>query len=113
MLIYETLGQAASYINLEVQRPPLEDYVPVGKGATAHEAMSGERVWVKTCLSTVLGEIIMLHQPEIRWFGGYSQHKPPFGVCSRSFEVAITSPQPANKLCGVGPYEVKLQLQHT
>ena len=36
------------------------------------------------------GSIIICHQPEIRWLGGYSPHKPPFGV--RSCEVVIIYP---------------------
>ena len=31
------------------------------------------------------------NKPEIRWFGGYSPHKPPFGV--RSCEVVIIHPE--------------------
>ena len=31
------------------------------------------------------------HQPEIRWFGGYSPHKPPFGVRSRKIGVLFWS----------------------
>ena len=33
---------------------------------------------------------IIFHQPEIRWLGEYSPHKPPFGV--RSCEVVIIHP---------------------
>ena len=37
--------------------------------------------WELLCHDTS-GWIIIFHQPEIRWFGGYSPHKPPFGVNS-------------------------------
>ena len=33
----------------------------------------------------------MFHQPEIRWLGGYSPHKPPLGV--RSLQVAMIHPK--------------------
>ena len=36
----------------------------------------------------------MFHQPEIRWLGGYSPRKPPFGV--RSCEVGIIHPDQSN-----------------
>ena len=34
---------------------------------------------------------VIFHQPEIRWLGGYSPHKPPFGV--RSGEVVVIHPE--------------------